>query len=234
MTYGLPATPPSRSIATSLSAAPRSDIGSEWERSAAPPVRGAGLGGPWEFSGWGILWALVGFWIPEDFGAHCLAGVCGVPGGFGGPLWVLGSLRCFGNPWCVLGPLAVSGGFWWFLVGLGVLEGADSGPHRGRPLLPLGQSLLDTGPGLPGPSGPSGPLGAPTAPSLRRGLRGSLVVPQLPLCQPERALRNPPRSPGTRVKGCHREGDWGGMEGPGGALQGGCRRLGGLWEWIEV
>lgn len=208
MTCGPLAIPPSRSIATSLSAAPRRDTGSEWERSAALPVRGAGRGDAWD-----ILWVLAGFWIRGRFGTHWLAGVCGVPGGFGGTWWVLGSLGCFGNPWCVLGPLGVSGGFWWFLMGLGVLEGADTGPCRGRPLLPLGQPLLDTGPGLPGPSGPPGPLGAPPAPSLCRGLRGSLVVPQLPLCQPERALRDSPRPPGTRARGCHRVGSCGGMDG---------------------
>lgn len=186
---------------------------------------GGVCGSWWDFGSLGVL-GLTGWQGSVESFADL-----GVPGGF----WC---------PWGVLGSLGVSGGFWWFLVGLGVPGAADSAPRRGRPLLPLGQPLLDKGPGLSGPSGPPGPLGAPPAPTLRRGLRGCLVVPQLPLRQPERALWDPPRPPGTRGRGCHGVGDWGyggavgnlgvwgALQGAIGHFQGAVGGLGRLWEWI--
>uniref|UniRef100_A0A674GRN8 Tenascin XB n=1 Tax=Taeniopygia guttata TaxID=59729 RepID=A0A674GRN8_TAEGU len=143
--------------------------------------------------------------------AGARSGARGVPGNSAGPDGVLDPCgfwdplagRGLWSPWRIwrspvgfgvgfLGLVGVLG----FLVGLGVPGGADSRPRRGRPLLPLGQPLLHTGPGLSRPSGPPGPLGAAPTPALCRGIRGSLVVPQLPLRQPERALRDPPRPPG--------------------------------------
>lgn len=132
MTCAPPATPPSRSTATSLSEAPRSDIGSEWGRSAAPPVRGAGLAGPWDGGGGsvgpgGILdpW---GFW-------GSLAGR-----GLWSPSRIWGSLVGFGVPGVSWGPwgfLVGFGGSWWGWGSLGPLTAPPAGDalsyHSGSP-----------------------------------------------------------------------------------------------------